>query len=88
MELRSKADMWVTLRDGQKVDHTQFLKKGEVFKVDDARGMTLLASKAGDLEVLVNGKVMVLADEGVFTRGLPLDPEHLPEHLKAAPVVN
>ena len=28
---------------------------------------------------------MVLADEGVFTRGLPLDPEHLPEHLKAAP---
>lgn len=88
VELRSKADMWVTLRDGQKVDHTQFLKKGEVFKVDDARGMTLLASKAGDLEVLVNGKVMVLADEGVFTRGLPLDPEHLPEHLKAAPVVN
>ena len=87
VELRSKADMWVTLRDTQKVDHTQFLKKGEVFKVEDARGMTLLASKAADLEVLVNGKVMVLADEGVFTRGLPLDPEHLPEHLKAAPAV-
>lgn len=86
VELRSKADMWVTLRDAQKVDHTQFLKKGEVFKVDDARGITLLASKAGDLEVLVNGKVMVMADEGIFTRGLPLDPEHLPEHLKAAPV--
>ncbi len=85
VELRSKADMWVTLRDARKVDHTQFLKKGEVFTVDDARGMTLLASKAADLEVLVNGKVMVLADEGVFTRGLPLDPEHLPEHLKAAP---
>ena len=77
--------MWVTLRDAEKVDHTQFLKKGGVFKVDDARGMTLLASKASDLEVLVNGKVMVLLDEGVFTRGLPLDPEHLPEHLKAAP---
>lgn len=86
VELRSKADMWVTLRDAQEVDHTQFLKKGEVFKVDDARGITLLASKASDLEVLVNGKVMVMADEGVFTRGLPLDPEHLPEHLKAAPV--
>lgn len=85
VELRSKADMWVTLRDAQKVDHTQFLKKGEVFRVDDTRGMTLLASKASDLEVLVNGKVMVLQDEGVFTRGLPLDPDHLPEHLKAAP---
>lgn len=85
VELRSKADMWVTLRDAQKVDHTQFLKKGEVFRVDDTRGMTLLASKASDLEVLVNGKVMVLQDEGVFTRGLPLDPAHLPEHLKAAP---
>ena len=85
VELRSKADMWVTLRDAQKIDHTQFLKKGEVFKVDDVRGITLLASKASDLEVLVNGKVMVLSDEGVFTRGLPLDPEHLPEHLKAAP---
>ncbi len=87
VELRSKADMWVTLRDAQKVDHTQFLKKGEVFKVEDARGMTLLASKAADLELLVDGKVMVLADEGVFTRGLPLDPERLPEHLKAAPAV-
>lgn len=87
VELRSKADMWVTLRDAQKVDRTQFLKKGEVFKVEDARGVTLLASKASDLEVLVNGKVMVLADEGIFTRGLPLDPEHLPEHLKAAPAV-
>ena len=85
VELRSKADMWVTLRDAQKVDHTQFLKKGEVFRVDDTRGMTLLASKASDLEVLVNGKVMVFQDEGVFTRGLPLDPDHLPEHLKAAP---
>ena len=85
VELRSKADMWVTLRDAQKVDHTQFLKKGEVFKVEDARGITLLASKAADLEFLVNGKVMVLLDEGGFTRGLPLDPEHLPEHLKAAP---
>ncbi|MHB1204742.1 MAG: helix-turn-helix domain-containing protein [Rhodospirillaceae bacterium] len=85
VELRSKADMWVTLRDTQKVDHTQFLKKGEVFRVADAHGMTLLASKANDLEVLVNGKVMVWSDEGVFTRGLPLDPEHLPEHLKAAP---
>ena len=85
VELRSKADMWVTLRDAQKVDHTQFLKKGEVFRVADVRGMTLLASKANDLEVLVNGKVMVWSDEGVFTRGLPLDPEHLPEHLKAAP---
>jgi cytoskeletal protein RodZ len=85
VELRSKADMWVTLRDTQKVDHTQFLKKGEVFRVADARGMTLLASKAADLEVLVNGKVMVWSDEGVFTRGLPLDPEHLPEHLKAVP---
>jgi cytoskeletal protein RodZ len=85
VELRSKADMWVTLRDTQKVDHTQFLKKGEVFRVADARGLTLLASKANDLEVLVNGKVMLWSDEGVFTRGLPLDPEHLPEHLKAAP---
>jgi cytoskeletal protein RodZ len=85
VELRSKADMWVTLRDTQKVDHTQFLKKGEVFRVAEARGVTLLASKAADLEVLVNGKVMVLNDEGVFTRGLLLDPEHLPEHLKAAP---
>ena len=85
VELRSKSDIWVTLRDADKTDHTQFLKKGEVFRVPELHGTTLLTGKASELEVLVNGKVMVLPDEGVFTRGLPLDPEHLPEHLKAAP---
>jgi cytoskeletal protein RodZ len=81
VELRAKSDIWVTLRDTQKTDHTQFLRKGEVFKVQDARGTTLLTAKASDLEVLINGKIASLGDDGMFAKGVALDPEHL----KAAP---
>ena len=81
VELHAKSDIWVTLRDAQKTDHTQFLRKGEVFKVPDARSTTLLTAKASDIEVLINGKVASLGDDGVFAKGVALDPEHL----KAAP---
>jgi cytoskeleton protein RodZ len=81
VELRAKLDTWVTLRDPQKTDHTQFLRKGEVFKVEDARSTTLLTAKASDLEVLINGKVASLGDDSVFAKGVVLDPDHL----KAAP---
>jgi hypothetical protein len=81
VELRAKSDIWVTLRDAQKTDHTQFLRKGEVFKVQDAHSTTLLTAKASDLEVLINGKIASLGDDGVFAKGVALDPDHL----KAAP---
>jgi hypothetical protein len=85
VELRAKSDLWVTLRDAQKADHTQFLRKGEVFRVQDARATTLLTATASDLEVLINGKVASLGDAGVFAKGVALDPAHLKAAPAAAP---
>ncbi len=81
IDLRAKEDIWVTLRDGQKPDQTQFLRKDEVFRVAQSRGITLITGKARDLEILINGKAVPPLDEGLFARGVVLDPQRL----KAAP---
>ena len=78
VELRAKADVWITLKIARKTDRTQLLHKGEVFRAPEGGGgMTLVTGKPGDLDILVNGKVMPSLDAGVFARGVPLDPQHL-----------
>ncbi|MBY0509712.1 MAG: hypothetical protein K2P94_06125, partial [Rhodospirillaceae bacterium] len=78
VELRAKADVWITLKVAEQVDRTQLLKKGEVFRAPEGGGgMTLVTAKPGDLEILVNGTVMPALDAGVFAKGVPLDPDHL-----------
>jgi hypothetical protein len=78
VELRAKADSWIQLRDGQELLLTRLLRKGEVFRVPERGGLTLMTGNAGGLEVLVNGKLMPpIGNEGVVARGVPLDPQHL-----------
>jgi cytoskeletal protein RodZ len=78
VELRAKADVWITLKVEKKADRTQLLKKGEVFRAPEGGGgMTLVTAKPSDLDILVNGKVMPAPDAGVFAKGVPLDPDHL-----------
>jgi cytoskeleton protein RodZ len=78
VELRAKADVWITLKVAEQADRTQLLKKGEVFRAPEGGGgMTLVTAKPGDLEILVNGTVMPALDAGVFAKGVPLDPGHL-----------
>jgi cytoskeleton protein RodZ len=78
VELRAKADSWIQLREGDELLLTRLLRKGEVFRVPERGGLTLMTGNAGGLEVLVNGEVMPpLGVEGTVARGVPLDPQHL-----------
>jgi cytoskeleton protein RodZ len=77
LELRAKADVWITLRDPKTVERTQFLRKDEVLRLPEQGITTLVTANAGDLEILVNGKTMPPLDAGLFARGVALDPQKL-----------
>lgn len=77
IELRAKADVWVTLRDAKAVERTQFMRKDEVLRLPEQGVTTLVTANANDLEILVNGKAMPPLDAGLFARGVALDPQKL-----------
>ncbi len=77
IELRAKADVWVTLRDAKAIERTQFLRKDEVLRLPEQGVTTLVTANANDLEILVNGKTMPPLDAGLFARGVALDPQKL-----------
>jgi cytoskeletal protein RodZ len=85
LELRAKADVWVTLRDAKAVERTQFLRRDEVLRLPEQGVTTLVTANANDLEILVNGKTMPPLDAGLFARGVALDPQKL-KASSAAPV--
>ncbi len=77
VELRAKADVWITLRDAKSAERTQFLRKEEVLRLPEQGVTTLVTANASDLEILVNGKAMPPLDAGLFARGVALDPQKL-----------
>ncbi len=77
IELRAKADVWITLRDPKQTERTQFLRKDEVLRLPGQGITTLVTANAADLEILVNGRPMPPLDAGLFARGVALDPEKL-----------
>lgn len=78
VELRAKADVWITLKVSLQADRTQLLKKGEVFRAPEGGGgITLVTAKPGDLDIVVNGQVMPSPDAGVFAKGVSLNPDQL-----------
>lgn len=85
LELRAKADVWVTLRDAKQAERTQFLRKDEVLRLPEQGITTLVTANAGDLEILVNGKTMPPLDAGLFARGVALDPQKLKTASAAVP---
>ncbi|MGE4065128.1 MAG: RodZ domain-containing protein [Rhodospirillaceae bacterium] len=85
LELRAKADVWITLRDEKAVERTQFLRKDEVLRLPEQGVTTLVTANAGDLDILVNGKAMPPLDAGLFARGVALDPQKL-KSASAAPI--
>jgi cytoskeleton protein RodZ len=84
LELRAKADVWITLRDAKATERTQFLRKDEVLRLPEQEITTLVTANAGDLEILVNGKTMPPLDAGLFARGVALDPQKLKSAATAA----
>lgn len=85
IELRAKADVWVTLRDAKQAERTQFLRKDEVLRLPGQGITTLVTANAGDLEILINGRATPPLDAGLFARGVALDPQKLKASAPVAP---
>jgi len=77
--LQAREKSWVQVSDGSgKVIYKKVMDKGEEFYVPDQRGMTLVTSNAGGLDVYVDGhKVQPIGKKGEVMRGVDLSPEDL-----------
>ena len=77
LELRAKVDSWIQVRRGETLMITRLLKKGEIYKVPNETGLTLMTGNAGGIEVLVNGDVMAPpGDDGAVASGIQLESSH------------
>lgn len=77
--LRAKQDAWVQVRDEEnQLLLTEVLRSGDVYRVPDQEGLTMLTGNAGGLEITVDGKVApTLGPIGVVRRNVALDPQRL-----------
>lgn len=85
IELKATSDSWIQVRAGDQLLLTRLLRKGEVYRVPDRNGLTLMTGNAGGIEVSVNGDAMPpLGSEGTVARGVPLEAARLRTMAKAA----
>lgn len=77
--LRAREENWVQVRDnGNAPVMTRVLKPGDVLKVPERTGLTLMTGNAGGLDVLVDGEaVPSLGAPGQVRRNVALDAEKL-----------
>jgi cytoskeleton protein RodZ len=77
--VRAKQDAWVQVRDSQnQLLLTEVLRSGDVYRVPDLDGLTMLTGNAGGLEIRVDGRVTpTLGPVGVVRRNVALDPQRL-----------
>ncbi|MDY0009142.1 MAG: DUF4115 domain-containing protein, partial [Bdellovibrionales bacterium] len=77
--LEANQKSWVQVSDGAgKVVYKKVMAQGEQFFVPDQRGMSLVTSNAGGLNVIVDGvKAQSLGRNGEIIRGISLDAEEL-----------
>jgi cytoskeletal protein RodZ len=77
--LRAREDSWVQVRDGQdSLLLTRVLRRGDVYRVPNQSGLTLLTGNAGGIEIEVDGvTVPPLGPVGSVRRQIALDPAAL-----------
>lgn len=77
--LRATQDAWVQVRDqSDELLLTRVLREGDVYRVPNEEGLTLLTGNAGGIEVLVDGALLApLGPVGSVRRDLVLDPQVL-----------
>ena len=77
--LRAREENWVQVRDGANAPvMTRILKPGDVLKVPDRNGLTLMTGNAGGLDILVDGEaVPSLGAIGQVRRNVALDGDKL-----------
>ncbi|MEX1306273.1 MAG: RodZ domain-containing protein [Rhodovibrionaceae bacterium] len=79
IEVRAKQDAWVQVRDAEdQLILTEVLRSGDVYRVPDQAGLSMLTGNAGGLEIVVDGQVApTLGPIGVVRRNVVLDPQRL-----------
>lgn len=77
--LRATGTSWVQIVDSnRRILYKKVLRAGDQFAVPEQKGLTLMASNAGGVEVYVDGKrTAPLGAEGEVMRGMALDPDTL-----------
>lgn len=77
--VRAKQDSWVQVRDSEnQLLLTEVLRSGDVYRVPDKNGLTMLTGNAGGLEIHVDGELApTLGPVGVVRRNVALDPQRL-----------
>lgn len=80
IEVRASQPSWIQVRDevANSMLVTRLLRPGDVYKVPNRKGLTLLTGNAGALEILVDGKeAPKIGELGAIRRQVALDPEKL-----------
>ncbi len=77
--LRAKGDSWVQIRDSDNQPVlSRLLRAGDVYKVPNKPGLTMVTGNAGMLEITVDGvSLPPLGDVGVVRKNVSLDPDRL-----------
>lgn len=77
--LRAREENWVQVRDGGNAPlMTRVLKPGDVLRVPDRSGLTLMTGNAGGLDIVVDGETMPsLGATGQVRRNVALDADKL-----------
>ena len=77
--LHAKLDSWVQIRDGEDgLVMTRVLREGDIYRVPNQEGLTLLTGNAGGIEITVDGAALApIGPVGSVRRGVALDPELL-----------
>lgn len=77
--LRSTATSWVQVNDSrQKAIFKKVMRPGEQYYVPEEKGLTLITSNAGGIEIYVDGtKTRSVGKQGEIVRGVALDPSEL-----------
>lgn len=79
IQLRAREENWVQVRDGANAPvMTRVMKPGDILKVPDRSGLTLMTGNAGGLDILVDGEtVPSLGAPGQVRRNVSLDADKL-----------
>jgi cytoskeleton protein RodZ len=77
--LTAEDDSWVQVRDTEgQLLLTRVLRAGDVYRVPNRQGLTLLTGNAGGLSIVVDGQsAPALGDTGEVVRDVVLDPQRL-----------
>ena len=80
IELHARADSWVEIRQSESntLVTARLLKAGDVYRVPERSGLTLVTGNAGGLVVTIDGQTLPpLGKDGAVRRGIALDADAL-----------